>query len=97
MKPTRIVLLIILLSSASVRAAEPWDAPFAGNPQAILDAAKRIPVPESQPVLILLEQRQIVVDEGGRVTSRVRIERSASTHGYASENEAVRHESLSRK
>lgn len=75
MKPTRIVLLIILLKlscSVSVRATEPWDAPFAGTPQAILEAAKRIPVPESQPVLVLLEQHQIVVDEGGRITSTVR-------------------------
>src|SRR5437588_166120 len=75
MKPTRIVALIILLrlsSSPSVRAAEPWDTPFAANPQAILEAAKRIPVPESQPVLILLEQHQIAVDEGGRITSTVR-------------------------
>ena len=75
MKPTRIVVPIILFQfsfSPAVRAAEPWDAPFAGNPQAILEAAKRIPVPESQAVVVLLEQHQIAVDEGGRITSTVR-------------------------
>src|SRR5437867_11257298 len=75
MKATRIVVLLVLIRfffSPSLRAAEPWDAPFAGNPQAILEAAKRIPVPESQPVLILLEQHEIAVDEGGRITSKVR-------------------------
>ncbi len=75
MKATRILILLVLFrfpSDLSLRAAEPWDVPFAGNPQVLLDAAKRIPVPETQPVLILLEQHQIVIDEGGRITSKVR-------------------------
>lgn len=75
MKPSRIVVLIILLRfsySPSLLAAEPWDLPFVGNPQAILEAAKRIPVPDSQPVIILLEEHQIGIDEGGRITSKVR-------------------------
>ena len=65
MKPTRILILLFLFrfpSDLSLRAAEPWDVPFAGNPQVLLDAAKRIPVPEAQPVLILLEHHQIVID-----------------------------------
>jgi tetratricopeptide (TPR) repeat protein len=75
MSATRILVLLALLqfpSGLSLRAAEPWDVPFAGNPQVLLDAAKRIPVPETQPVLILLEQHQIAIDEGGRITSKVR-------------------------
>jgi len=70
MKATRIVVLLVLLtlfSTPPLVATEPWDAPFAGNPQAILDAAKRIPVPASQPVIILLEQ-QIAIDTAGRIT-----------------------------
>jgi tetratricopeptide (TPR) repeat protein len=75
MKATRIFVFLVLLqfpSSLSLLAAEPWDVPFAGNPQVLLDAAKRIPILESQPVLILLEQHQVVIDEGGRITSKVR-------------------------
>jgi hypothetical protein len=75
MKATRIFVFLVLLqfpSSLSLLAAEPWDVPLAGNPQVLLDAAKRIPILESQPVLILLEQHQVVIDEGGRITSKVR-------------------------
>src|SRR6266446_1479356 len=45
----RILALIGMLSTtACARAAEPWDAPFAGDPRAILEAAKLIPVPDEQ-------------------------------------------------
>ncbi len=66
------LLVLLLFSGTALLAAEPWDTPFAGNPQVILDAAKRIPTPESQSVVILLEQHQITVDEGGRITSKLR-------------------------
>ena len=74
MTAPRIPLLVLFLLSLgpSLNATEPWDAPFAGSPQVILDAANRIPIPESQPVIILLEQHQITIDEAGRFTSKVR-------------------------
>ncbi len=62
----RVLALIGMLSTtACARPAEPWDAPFAGDPRAILEAAKLIPVPDEQMAIVLLEQHRYVIDENG--------------------------------
>jgi neutral trehalase len=58
-----LALIGMLSTTACVRASEPWDAPFAGDPRAILEAAKLIPVPDGQMVMVLLEQHRYVIDE----------------------------------
>src|SRR6266478_6682999 len=69
----RVLALIGMLSTtACARPAEPWDAPFAGDPRAILEAAKLIPVPDEQMAIVLLEQHRYVIDENGRTISKVR-------------------------
>jgi hypothetical protein len=67
-----LALIGMLSTTACVRASEPWDAPFAGDPRAILEAAKLIPVPDGQMVMVLLEQHRYVIDENGRTISKVR-------------------------
>jgi tetratricopeptide (TPR) repeat protein len=67
-----LALIAMLSTTACVRAAEPWDAPFAGDPRAILEVAKLIPVPDEQMVIVLLEQHRYVIDENGRTLSKVR-------------------------
>ena len=69
----RVLALIGMLSTTvCARPAEPWDAPFAGDPRAILEAAKLIPVPDEQMAIVLLEQHRYVIDENGRTISKVR-------------------------
>jgi hypothetical protein len=66
MRMNRIHFLAVLFQVSTppcLRAAEPWDVPFASGTQSILDAAKRLPIPDSQPVLILLEQHHITIDD----------------------------------
>jgi len=65
-------LIGILSATACARAAEPWDVPFAGEPRAILEAARRIPVQDEQLAIVLLEQHRYVIDESGRTISKVR-------------------------
>ena len=73
MKAIRFLILIGILSAAAcARAVEPWDAPFTGDPRAILEAAKLILVPDEQSVIVLLEQHHYVIDENGRIISKVR-------------------------
>ena len=67
-----LVLTGMLSTTACARPAEPWDAPFAGDPRAILEAAKLIPVPDEQMAIVLLEQHRYVIDENGRTISKVR-------------------------
>src|SRR5258708_31658533 len=69
----RVLALIGMLSTTvCARPAEPWDAPFAGDPRAILEAGKLIPVPDEQMAIVLLEQHRYVIDENGRTISKVR-------------------------
>src|SRR5712691_2091894 len=67
-----LALIGMLSATACTRAAEPWDAPFARDPRAILEAAKLIPVPDEQMAMVLLEQHRYVIDENGRTLSKVR-------------------------
>lgn len=67
-----LALIGTLSTTACARAAEPWDAPFAGDPRTIVEAAKLIPVPDEQMVIVLLEQHRYVIDENGRTLSKVR-------------------------
>src|SRR5258707_6477087 len=67
-----LALIGMLAATAYTRAAEPWDAPLAGDPRAILEAAKLIPVPDEQMAIVLLEQHRYVIDENGRTISKVR-------------------------
>jgi len=62
----------MLSTTACARPAEPWDAPFAGDPRAILEAAKLIPVPDEQMAIVLLEQHRYVIDENGPNNFKVR-------------------------
>lgn len=66
------LVFLLLLSNLSLAATEPWDSPFEGNPQAVLEAAKRIAIPDSLAVVILLEQHHITIDDAGRITSKMR-------------------------
>jgi hypothetical protein len=48
--PWILLCLSLLFSAPAARTAEPWDAPFAGNPKAIVEAANKVPIPDSQVV-----------------------------------------------
>ncbi len=65
------VIATVVLAPA-MQAKEPWDAPFADNPKAILEEARRVAVPDGTGIIILLEQHQYVIDAGGRTVSTVR-------------------------
>ena len=61
-----------LALQTSPQTKEPWDAAFSGNPKAVLEAAKRIDVPDAQGVVLLLEEHQYTIDEKRRTTARIR-------------------------
>jgi tetratricopeptide (TPR) repeat protein len=67
-----LAMMAVLLSGMATHAAEPWDIPFAGDPKAMVEAAKSIRVRDAQPVIVLLEQYQYTIDDSGRTTSKLR-------------------------
>ena len=67
-----LVVLFFSLAAGGAHAAEPWDIPFANDARAQIIAARDIPVPDDQGVVVLLEQHKYVVDENGRTTFSIR-------------------------
>jgi tetratricopeptide (TPR) repeat protein len=67
-----LVVILFSLASGAARAAEPWDTPFASDTRAQIKAARDIPVPDDQGVVILLEQHKYVIDENGRTVFTIR-------------------------
>lgn len=65
-----IIAAAVLLPA--VRASEPWDVSFAGDPKAIIEAAKRVGLTSKQGVVILLEDHRYSIDENRRTVSVVR-------------------------
>ena len=65
-------VLAALVFLPTVQAPQPWDAAFAGDPKAIVEAARSVPVPDDQGIIVLLEQHQYKIDDSGRTISMVR-------------------------
>src|SRR5260370_15093867 len=53
-------------------AAEPWDRPFADDLSAVVAAARSVPAPADQSMLVLLEDHHYLIDREGRATSTIR-------------------------
>src|SRR5438876_4938093 len=60
----------VLLPAAP--ATTPWDAPFSGNTGAILEESRRVPVPDSQGAIVLLEDHKYTIDRNSRTTTTIR-------------------------
>src|SRR5581483_1321012 len=56
----------------SVQAAQPWDAPFKGEPGAIMQSAKQISSAENSEITILLDDHHYSVHSDGRIDSVIR-------------------------
>ena len=69
-----VVPLYVLLFAGSgiTHAAQPWDAPFGGDPQAIIKAATSVHAADDAQVQILLDDRQFSIDKSGRMRSTFR-------------------------
>jgi tetratricopeptide (TPR) repeat protein/transglutaminase-like putative cysteine protease len=65
-----VIAALVLLPTA--QAAERWDAPFADDPKAIVEAARSIPAPDDQGMIVLLEQHQYTIDASRRTVSTTR-------------------------
>src|SRR5688572_13200821 len=67
--------LAILATSVLLPAAPttpPWDAPFSGNTGAILEESRRLPVPDGQGAIVLLEDHKYTIDRSSRTTTTIR-------------------------
>src|SRR6478672_12432231 len=61
-----------LLTVSSAHAAEPWEAPFAGDPGAIARAAAGMPQAGDPGVTILLDEDRLTFEADGRATETYR-------------------------
>src|ERR1044071_6188140 len=67
--------LVILATSILLPAAPAtpsWDAPFSGNTGAILEESRRVPVPDGQGAVVLLEDHKYTIDRNSRTTTTIR-------------------------
>ena len=56
--------LLLFSGSGIANAAQPWDAPFGGDPQMIIKAATSVHAAEDAQVQILLDDRQFSIERG---------------------------------
>ena len=68
----RIFLLILAFSLVHLRAAQPWDDPFASDTAAILLEASQVPGEDDDPVIVLLDDWRFAVDKQGRTSTTYR-------------------------
>jgi len=71
-KPLVRLLLILWALAPGLYAAAPWDAAFAKDTRAALEAAQRVSSAEDTSVVVLLEEHRYVIDREGRTASTLR-------------------------
>ena len=67
-----VLVLVLLLTRVSVRAAQPWDASFTSNTAAIQSAANQVHTEDGASIVILLDDQRYTVDPDGRVRGLAR-------------------------
>jgi hypothetical protein len=71
MKHPAVPALLVVLT-ATVHAAQPWDQPFATDTRAILDQAKTVRRGENPAAMVLLDEHRHMVRADGRTESTIR-------------------------